>query len=84
MIQALPEMKYFVYSEHEGAVRQAKKIYDECKDEVKAQLSDGAKIKLEALWAELERQYQAGMDLANAVLAEVNKYKADISVFFLL
>ena len=78
MIQALPEMKYFVYSEHEGAVRQAKKIYDECKDEVKAQLSDGAKIKLEALWAELERQYQAGMDLANAVLAEVNKYKADI------
>lgn len=78
MIQALPEVKYFVYSEHEGAVRQAKKIYDECKDEVKAQLSDGAKIKLEALWAELERQYQAGMDLANAVLAEVNKYKADI------
>ena len=78
MIQALPEVKYFVYSEHEAAVRQAKKVYDECKDEVKAQLSDGAKIKLEALWAELERQYQVGMDLANAVLAEVNKYKADI------
>ena len=78
MIQALPEVKYFVYSEHEAAVRQAKKIYDECKDEVKAQLSDGAKTKMEALWAELERQYQAGMDLANAVLAEVNKYKADI------
>ena len=53
-------------------------MYDECKDEVKAQLSDGAKAKIEALWAELERQYQAGMDLANAVLAEVNKYKADI------
>ena len=78
MIQALPEVKYFVYSEHEGAVRQAKKVYDECKDAVKAQLSDGAKAKIEALWAELERQYQAGMDLANAVLAEVNKYKADI------
>ena len=78
MIQALPEVKYFVYSEHEGAVRQAKKVYDECKDAVKAQLSDGAKAKIEALWAELERQYQAGMDLASAVLAEVNKYKADI------
>ena len=49
MIQALPEVKYFVYSEHEAAVRQAKKIYDECKDEVKAQLSDGAKAKIEAL-----------------------------------
>ena len=78
MIQALPEAKYFVYATDEASVRQVKKLYDECKDEVKAQLSDGAKIKLEALWAELERQYQAGMDLANAVLAEVNKYKADI------
>ena len=78
MIQALPEAKYFVYATDEASVRQVKKLYDECKDEVKAQLSDGAKAKIEALWAELERQYQAGMDLANAVLAEVNKYKADI------
>ena len=78
MIQALPEAKYFVYATDEASVRQVKKLYDECKDEVKAQLSDGAKAKIEALWAELERQYQAGMDLASAVLAEVNKYKADI------
>ena len=78
MIQALPEAKYFVYATDEASVRQVKKLYDECKDEVEAQLSDGAKAKIEALWAELERQYQAGKDLANAVLAEVNKYKADI------
>ena len=78
MIQALPEVKYFVYATDEASVRQVKKLYDECKDKVRDQLSDGAKAKIEALWAELERQYQAGMDLASAVLAEVNKYKADI------
>ena len=78
MIQALPSVEGFIYSEHAAAVQQAKKIYGEADDAVKKELPAETVEKLTALSAELERQYNEGVAQIKAVLAEVNKYKADI------
>lgn len=73
MIQALPSVEGFIYSEHAAAVQQAKKIYDDAKDEI--ELSAESVAKLTALCAELERQYNEGVAQIEAVLEEVGKYK---------
>lgn len=75
LIQALPQVDGFIYSEHATAVQQAKKLYDDAKDEIKAELSAESVAKLTALCAELERQYDEGMAQIEAVLEEVSKYK---------
>lgn len=75
MIQALPSVEGFIYSEHAAAVQQAKKIYGEADDAVKAELPAETVEKLTALSAELERQYNEGLAQIKAVLAEVGKYK---------
>ena len=75
MIQALPSVEGFIYSEHAAAVQQAKKIYGEADDAVKKELPAETVEKLTALSAELERQYNEGMAQIKAVLAEVGKYK---------
>ena len=75
MIQALPSVEGFIYSEHAAAVQQAKKIYGEADDAVKKELPAETVEKLTALSAELERQYNEGVAQIKAVLAEVGKYK---------
>ena len=75
LIRALPEVDGFVYSEHLAALQQAKKIFDEANAEVQAEVSAELVEKLNALWAEKDRQYDEGIALIEAVQAEVSKYK---------
>ena len=74
MIRALPEADAFLYSEHLMALEQAKKLFEEAKAEVQAEVAPELVEKLNALWAEKERQYQEGKALIDAVQAEVSKY----------
>ena len=56
------------------ALEQAKKLFEEAKAEVQAEVAPELVEKLNALWAEKERQYQEGKALIDAVQAEVSKY----------